>query len=101
MYAVTRALGYFYPKHVKGSMVNWAFAAQPTWSESNPEPTYSEREKSQLARGADWWAGDGRGYFAIQSTKVRSQSHPYPPTPYHLYSVFPVLHRANITSPQQ
>ncbi|KAG0650258.1 Epoxide Hydratase [Hyphodiscus hymeniophilus] len=68
-FLITRALGKLYPQHVKGSHVNWAFASEPEWTESNPKPEYSEREKSQLARGQDWWAGDGRGYTAIQSSK--------------------------------
>ncbi len=70
MMLVTRALGYLYPQHVKGSHVNWAFASPPKGGESNPEAEYSAREKAALARGQDWWAGDGRGYLAIQGTKV-------------------------------
>jgi len=68
-FLITRALGLLYPNHVKGSHINWAWANAPQWSESNPEPEYTEREKAQMARGQDWWAGDGRGYLAIQSSK--------------------------------
>lgn len=53
---------------------NWIFASPPAWTAENPEPEYSDREKAALARGQDWWAGDGRGYLAIQGTKVCSIS---------------------------
>jgi len=49
---------------------NWIFASPPTWTAENPEPSYSDREKAALGRAHEWWAGDGRGYLAIQSTKV-------------------------------
>lgn len=53
-FLVARALGHLYPQHVKGSHVNWAFATPPKWTESNPEPEYSAREKAQLARLQGW-----------------------------------------------
>jgi len=69
---ITRALAYKYPQYVKAHHVNWAFAAKPSFTASNPEPTYSEREKKQMRQHDRWFpygSGDGRGYIAIQSTK--------------------------------
>ena len=68
-FLITRTLAHKYPRHVKACHVNWIFAAAPTWTAEVPEPEYSEREKAALGRAQEWWAGDGRGYLAIQSTK--------------------------------
>jgi len=73
-FLITRALAYKYPNHCKATHINWAFAAPPEWTKENPEPEYTVREKMQLARGQDWWAGDGRGYLAIMSTKPSTLS---------------------------
>lgn len=67
---VTRTLAHLFPQHVRGCHVNWIFASPPEWTAENPEPEYSDREKAALARAQDWWAGDGRGYLAIQGSKV-------------------------------
>jgi len=58
---ITRTLAQLYPKHCKACHVNLIFASPPKWTESNPEPEYSAREKAALGRGQDWQAGDGRG----------------------------------------
>jgi pimeloyl-ACP methyl ester carboxylesterase len=58
---ITRTLAHLYPKHCKACHVNWIFASPPKWTESNPEPEYSDREKAALGRAQEWWAGDGRG----------------------------------------
>ncbi|EXJ53620.1 uncharacterized protein A1O5_13187 [Cladophialophora psammophila CBS 110553] len=71
-YLITRALAYLYPKHVRGTHVNWAWAAKPEFTLENPEPEYSEREKRQIKQGERWYpfgTGEGRGYIAIQSTR--------------------------------
>lgn len=60
---------------------NWIFAASPTFTAENPEPSYTEREKAGLARGADWWAGEGRGYLAIQSTKPATIAYSHADSP--------------------
>jgi pimeloyl-ACP methyl ester carboxylesterase len=68
-YCITRAMAHLYPKHVKAHHVNWAWAAKPEFTESNPEPEYSEREKRHMAQGERWYpygTGEGRGYIAIQ-----------------------------------
>jgi len=57
-FLITRALAYLYPKHVKAHHVNWAWAAKPEFTQDNPEPEYSEREKRQLKQGERWVSSD-------------------------------------------
>lgn len=71
---ITRALAHLFPMHVKAHHVNWAYCDKPEFTEANPEPEYSEREKKQLVLGEKWnpfGTGEGRGYIAIHSTRVR------------------------------
>ncbi|EME41047.1 hypothetical protein DOTSEDRAFT_136755 [Dothistroma septosporum NZE10] len=70
-FLITRAMAHLYPQHVKACHVNWAWAAKPEEyaNGAKPEPEYSEREKKHLAMAERWWAGEGRGYLAIQSTR--------------------------------
>jgi hypothetical protein len=71
---------------VKAHHVNWAWAAKPEFTAENPEPEYSEREKAQLKQGERWYpfgTGEGRGYIAIQSTRVRFLSYFPPHSEYH------------------
>jgi pimeloyl-ACP methyl ester carboxylesterase len=57
---ITHAIAHLYPKHCKACRVNWIFACLPKWTESSPEPEYSDREKAALGRAQDLWAGDRR-----------------------------------------
>jgi pimeloyl-ACP methyl ester carboxylesterase len=69
-FLITRIISKLFPQHCRAVHTNWAFAAQPKWDPaSNPEPTYTNRELMALARGQEWYVGDGRGYLAIQGTK--------------------------------
>lgn len=68
-FLINRAICHLYPESCKAMHTNWIFASPPTWTAENPEPSYSDREKAALGRAHEWWAGDGRGYLAIQSTK--------------------------------
>lgn len=83
---VTRAIAHLYPQSCKACHVNWIFASPPKWSASNPEPSYDARELAALQRGQDWWAGDGRGYLAIQSTKPASIAPAFSDSPIALLS---------------
>lgn len=69
MRTVTRALAYLYPQSCKATHTNWIFASPPAPTSSAAQPSFTPRELAALARGQDWFAGDGRGYLAIQSTK--------------------------------
>ncbi|KAL2065585.1 hypothetical protein VTL71DRAFT_3255 [Oculimacula yallundae] len=68
-FMIGRSISHLFPESCKAFHTNWAFASPPAWTAENPEPEYSDREKTALARGQDWWAGEGRGYLAIQGTK--------------------------------
>jgi hypothetical protein len=69
MRTVTRALAYLYPQSCKATHTNWIFASPPTSTSPAAQPSFTPRELAALARGQDWFTGDGRGYLAIQSTK--------------------------------
>lgn len=74
---ITRAIGYFYPKHCKASHINMVRGYQPTFMKhpilalQHAITPYSAKVREGLKRSS-WFAKEGRGYFTEQSTKPQT-----------------------------